>query len=86
MAQEIILQNRLGVAGWLHYILLISVTVIFLLIGTLIVQVKSKAQIIKQTRDYSFLLSDDTEIPKPAKDPGPPKSLVAKPGLFLLTS
>ncbi|KAL2907250.1 putative MIR1-1HG-AS1 [Bienertia sinuspersici] len=43
-------------------------------------QVKSKAQLLKQTRDYSFLLSDDAEIPKPAKDPGPQKSLVAKPG------
>lgn len=44
-------------------------------------QVKSKAQIIKQTRDYSFLLSDDAEIPKPTKDPGPQKSLASKPGL-----
>lgn len=47
-------------------------------------QVKSKVQLMKQTRDYSFLMSDDAEIPKPAKDPGPQKSLVSKPGLFLL--
>lgn len=43
-------------------------------------QVKSKVQLMKQTRDYSFLMSDDAEIPKPAKDPGPQKSLVSKPG------
>ncbi|KAJ8432142.1 hypothetical protein Cgig2_014303 [Carnegiea gigantea] len=42
--------------------------------------VKSKAQIIKATRDYSFLLSDDAEPPKSSKDPGPSKKLVPKPG------
>lgn len=41
--------------------------------------VKSKAQIIKATRDYSFLLSDDAEPPKTSKDPGPSKKLVPKP-------
>ncbi|XP_021758544.1 histone H3.v1-like [Chenopodium quinoa] len=44
-------------------------------------QVKSKAQIIKQTRDYSFLLSDDADIPKPANNSGPQKSLAPKNGL-----
>ncbi|XP_021852321.1 uncharacterized protein [Spinacia oleracea] len=45
------------------------------------IQVKSKAQILKQTRDYSFLLSDEAEIPKPVKDPpGPQRSSAPKHG------
>lgn len=32
-------------------------------------QVKTKAQKLKDTRDYSFLLSDDAELPAPAKVP-----------------
>ncbi|CAN6711191.1 unnamed protein product [Malus baccata var. baccata] len=35
------------------------------------VHVKSKVQKIKDTRDYSFLLSDDTEPPAPTKDRPP---------------
>ncbi|KAF7829238.1 putative starch synthase 4, chloroplastic/amyloplastic isoform X1 [Senna tora] len=34
-------------------------------------EVKVKAQKIKDTRDYSFLLSDDAEIPAPTKEPPP---------------
>lgn len=41
--------------------------------------VKSKAQIIKATRDYSFLLSDDAELPKQSKDPGPSKNSAPRP-------
>ncbi|KAF3439142.1 hypothetical protein FNV43_RR17417 [Rhamnella rubrinervis] len=37
---------------------------------------KSKAQKLKDTRDYSFLLSEDTEFPAPAKEP-PPRNLPA---------
>ena len=55
---------------------------------------KSKAQIIKATRDYSFLLSDEAELPKSSKDPGPSKNAVPKPsknsvpkpGSFLFTA
>lgn len=34
-------------------------------------------QKIKDTRDYSFLLSDDAEIPAPAKEP-PPRNISAR--------
>ncbi|KAK2998681.1 hypothetical protein RJ639_022865, partial [Escallonia herrerae] len=37
---------------------------------------KSKVQILKDTRDYSFLLSDDAEVPVPTKEP-PPRSVSA---------
>ncbi|KAK4263016.1 hypothetical protein QN277_028497 [Acacia crassicarpa] len=37
-------------------------------------EVKLKAQKIKDTRDYSFLLSDDAEIPAPKKEP-PPRNM-----------
>ncbi|KAK2982303.1 hypothetical protein RJ640_014822, partial [Escallonia rubra] len=37
---------------------------------------KSKVQILKDTRDYSFLLSDDAEVPVPTKEP-PPRSVFA---------
>ncbi|XP_028802898.1 protein spt2 isoform X2 [Neltuma alba] len=40
-------------------------------------QVKLKAQKIKDTRDYSFLLSDDAELPAPAKEP-PPRNMSAR--------
>ncbi|CAO2830597.1 unnamed protein product [Amaranthus hypochondriacus] len=43
-------------------------------------QVKSKAQIIKQNRDYSQLLSEDADISKPAKELDPRKSLAPRPG------
>ncbi|KAK9749677.1 hypothetical protein RND81_02G143000 [Saponaria officinalis] len=42
-------------------------------------QVTSKAQLMKQTRDYSFLLSDDVDVPKPNSDPGQAKNLGSKP-------
>lgn len=32
-------------------------------------QIKMKAQKLKGTRDYSFLLSDDAELPAPTKEP-----------------
>lgn len=32
---------------------------------------KTKVQMLKNTRDYSFLLSDDAELPAPTKDPPP---------------
>ncbi|XP_022894656.1 protein SPT2 homolog isoform X2 [Olea europaea var. sylvestris] len=32
---------------------------------------KSKVEMLKNTRDYSFLLSDDTEVPAPSKNPPP---------------
>ncbi|KAK2997559.1 hypothetical protein RJ639_026409 [Escallonia herrerae] len=38
---------------------------------------KSKVQILKDTRDYSFLLSDDAEVPVPTKGP-PPRSVSAR--------
>lgn len=31
-------------------------------------QTKIKAQTVKDTRDYSFLMSDDAELPAPAKE------------------
>ncbi|XP_054791621.1 uncharacterized protein LOC129297294 isoform X2 [Prosopis cineraria] len=37
-------------------------------------EVKLKAQKIKDTRDYSFLLSDDAELPAPSKEP-PPRNM-----------
>ncbi|KAI9125252.1 hypothetical protein K1719_003868 [Acacia pycnantha] len=40
-------------------------------------EVKLKAQKIKDTRDYSFLLSDDAEIPAPKKEP-PPRNMSAR--------
>ncbi|CAK9155641.1 unnamed protein product [Ilex paraguariensis] len=39
---------------------------------------KTKAQMLKNTRDYSFLLSDDAELPAPAKDPLPRSVSVPK--------
>lgn len=39
-------------------------------------QVKTKVQKLKDTRDYSFLLSEDAEFPAPAKEP-PPRNLRA---------
>ncbi|XAR51437.1 hypothetical protein NMG60_11006069 [Bertholletia excelsa] len=36
-------------------------------------QLKMKVQKLKDTRDYSFLLSDDAELPAPKKDPPPRK-------------
>ncbi|XP_060675055.1 uncharacterized protein LOC107424990 isoform X1 [Ziziphus jujuba] len=39
-------------------------------------EVKTKAQKLKDTRDYSFLLSDDAELPAPAKEP--PRNLPAR--------
>lgn len=39
-------------------------------------QVKTKAQILKDIRDYSFLLSDDKDTPKLTKDPKEQNSLV----------
>ncbi|KAL9245920.1 hypothetical protein vseg_019516 [Gypsophila vaccaria] len=41
-------------------------------------QVKSKAQIMKQTRDYSFLLSEEADVPKPQNDRGQPKSVASR--------
>lgn len=35
------------------------------------VQVKTKVQKLKDTRDYSFLLTDDAELPAPTKEPAP---------------
>ncbi|GFY86712.1 SPT2 chromatin protein [Actinidia rufa] len=37
-------------------------------------ELKTKAQKLKDTRDYSFLLSDDVELPAPTKDP-PPRNI-----------
>ncbi|KAI3719881.1 hypothetical protein L6452_20786 [Arctium lappa] len=43
---------------------------------------KAKIQMLRDTRDYSFLLSEDVDLPAPTKNP--PKSLPApKPELFL---
>eukprot|EP00262_Sarcandra_glabra_P002537 TRINITY_DN1292_c0_g2_i3.p1 TRINITY_DN1292_c0_g2~~TRINITY_DN1292_c0_g2_i3.p1 ORF type:complete len:470 (-),score=113.22 TRINITY_DN1292_c0_g2_i3:185-1594(-) len=36
-------------------------------------EMKKKVQTLKDTRDYSFLLSDDVELPVPAKEPAPRK-------------
>lgn len=36
--------------------------------------VKTKVQKLKDTRDYSFLLSDDAAIPAPRKEPPPPRN------------
>ncbi|KAL9241672.1 hypothetical protein vseg_015755 [Gypsophila vaccaria] len=42
-------------------------------------QVKSKAELLKQTRDYSFLLADDADVPKPQTEPVQSKNLTSKP-------
>lgn len=47
-------------------------------------QVKIKAQKIKNTRDYSFLLSDDAELPAPAKEPPPRNTPARSSGILLL--
>ncbi|XP_077234016.1 SPT2 chromatin protein isoform X2 [Tasmannia lanceolata] len=39
-------------------------------------ELKMKAQTLKDMRDYSFLLSDDAELPEPAKEPAPRKASV----------
>ncbi|KAH9605122.1 hypothetical protein KSS87_000453 [Heliosperma pusillum] len=42
-------------------------------------QGKSKVQTMKRARDYSFLLSDDADVPKPQRDNGQPKNLASRP-------
>lgn len=58
----------------LFFLFYFSCTTHFLLC----VQLHTKVQMLKNTRDYSFLLSDDAELPAPSKDPPrsvfPPKS------------
>lgn len=43
-----------------------------------------KAQKLKNTRDYSFLLSDDTEPPAPSKAPSPQNMHIRNSGILLL--
>ncbi|CAL5372640.1 unnamed protein product [Camellia sinensis] len=42
-------------------------------------QLKTKVQKLKDTRDYSFLLSDDAELPAPTKDPPKARSAQVPP-------
>lgn len=56
----------------------------------LILQLKMKVQKLKDTRDYSFLLSDDTEFPAPSKESAPrnvpvPTSGMLIDSLFIIT-
>ena len=45
-------------------------------------QLKTKVQMLRNTRDYSFLLSDDAELPVPPKGSLPHKAAVANSGVF----
>ncbi|WVZ21056.1 hypothetical protein V8G54_008378 [Vigna mungo] len=47
-------------------------------------EVQVKAQKLKNTRDYSFLLSDDTEPPAPSKAPSPQNMHIRNSGILLL--
>ena len=47
-------------------------------------QQNSKVQKLKHTRDYSFLLSEDTELPIPTKEPPPRKVSVPHSGVLLV--
>lgn len=46
-------------------------------------QAKNKVQKLKDTRDYSFLLSDDVELPAPANDRPPRSVSVPNSGVLL---
>lgn len=43
-----------------------------------------KAEKLKVTRDYSFLLSDDAELPAPSKEPPSRNTFVRNSGMLLL--
>ena len=47
-------------------------------------QTQTKVQMLKNTRDYSFLLSDDAEIPAPKKEPHSRNVSLSRPGVLLL--
>lgn len=48
---------------------------------------KKKAQTLKDMRDYSFLLSDDADLPAPEREKPPPRNAsVSKSGMFVLES
>lgn len=47
-------------------------------------QEKVKAQKLKVTRDYSFLLSDDAKLPAPAKEPTSRNTFVLNSSILLL--
>lgn len=47
-------------------------------------KVKGKSQKLKDTRDYSFLLSDDAELPAPSKAPPPRDMPIQNSGMLLL--
>ncbi|KAL8117851.1 hypothetical protein AgCh_015665 [Apium graveolens] len=44
-----------------------------------VMQTQSKVQMLKNTRDYSFLLSDDAELPAPKKEPQPRNVSLSRP-------
>lgn len=50
----------------------------------LFMQIKNKVQKLKDTRDYSFLLSENAEIPAPTKVPPPKNVSVRNSGVLLL--
>lgn len=47
------------------------------------IRTQSKVQMLKNTRDYSFLLSDDAELPAPKKEPQPRNVSLSRPGVLL---
>ena len=49
-----------------------------------VLQLQTKVQTLKNTRDYSFLLSDDADVPAPAKVPPARRVSVPQSGEFLL--
>lgn len=44
-----------------------------------VIRTQSKVQMLKNTRDYSFLLSDDAELPAPKKEPQPRNVSLSRP-------
>lgn len=46
----------------------------------------TKVQKRKDTRDYSFLLSDDAKLPTPAKEPPPRNGSVPNSGALLMVT
>ena len=52
---------------------------------SIILQVKKKAQTLKDMRDYSFLLSDDADLPSSEKEQPSTRNVSApKAGMFFL--
>lgn len=49
------------------------------------IHTQSKVQMLKNTRDYSFLLSDDAELPAPKKEPQPRNVSLSRPGVLLFS-